>query len=741
MLTTQCGLATLLDPQGGRTTHGVGLGALMTRLLLLHALPDRARWRLRALRFDTRQQAAIQHCLGGHPQVISFRLNVDCHSLVVSHRGTAKAIEALIEQAIDRALRVDDRPPASSPGAACRPVQGNGVRQAFAWASAALILSPVRAMAPLTMLPLIVAGVPIWRRGATTLVRERRLNVDFLDGLALAVALLRRQTTTGALMAWMVHLGDVIRDHTARSSQRQITALMDFQAVQARRVDEDGTVRVVPARDLQEALTVLVLAGDLVPADGVVASGTAWVDQRSITGESMPATRRAGDLVYAGSTTVDGSLKVTVTAAGSETVAARIVQLLEAAPIGETRIQNYAEKFADRLVAPLLGSSVALLAWTGNMDRFLSMAMIDYGTGIRVAAPTGVLASMVRAARHGILIKGGHHVEQLACMEAIAFDKTGTLTRGAPAILDVRMFSAQVPAEHLVRLAAAAETQLRHPVAQAMVRYAVEQKGLVLPACDDVDFSIGLGVTARIGAEEVRVGNERYFRAAGIGMARAAGYLRDAERHGHSALLVAIDGTLAGAVAYADELRPEAAAVIAGLRRRKVHDIVMLTGDRAGVAARVAATLGIRQFHAEVMPAEKADVIRALRKAAGPIAMVGDGVNDSVALAQADIGIALVEGADIAREAADVVLMEGDLGHIIDAIDISRDAIGLVRQNYALIAAFNTLALGLALPPGGAPPAVTTLLSNGSALLALLNAMRPLLDVPGRREAAGLRWR
>lgn len=708
----------------------------MNRLHLVHTQPGRTRWRVSSLRTDTRQQATIQRCLKDHPQVISFRLNVDCHSLVVSHRGTAKAIEALIEQEIEHALLQDIPPPEISPGAVRSPPQGNRVRKAFAWASAALILSPVRSMSPLMMCPLIVAGIPIWQRAAATLVRERRLNVDFLDGLALAVALLRRQIATGALMTWMVHLGDLIRDHTARSSQRQIAALLDFQAVQARRVEDDGSVQVVPAQDLQGAQTVLVLAGDLVPADGVVAGGTAWVDQRSITGESTPATRREGDLVYAGSTMVDGSLKVTVTASGCETVAARIVQLLEAAPIGETRIQNYAEKFADRLVAPLLGTGVALLALTGNVDRFLSMVIIDYGTGIRVAAPTGVLASMIRAARHGILIKGGHHVEQLASMQTIAFDKTGTLTRGAPAILDVRMFSSQVQAEHMVRLAAAAETQLRHPVAQALVRYAVEQKELVLPACDAVDFTIGLGVTARVGAEEVRVGNERYFRAAGIGMATAAGYLREAERYGHSALLVALDGSLAGAVAYADELRPEAASVIAGLRQRKVQDIVMLTGDRAGVAARVAATLGIRKFHAEVMPAEKAEIIRSLRKAEGPIAMVGDGVNDSVALAQADIGIALVEGADIAREAADMVLMEGDLSHILDAIDISRDAVSLVRQNYALIAAFNTLALALALPSRGAPPAVTTLLSNGSALLALLNAMRPLLDVPGRRGTA-----
>lgn len=705
----------------------------MSRLLLLHSLAGRTRWRVPALRWDARQQAAIRCCLEGHPQVISFRFNLDCHSLLVSHRGAANAIEARIEQAIDRSVRLDIRPPGDGPGAAPSAPQGDGVRKAFAWASCALVLSPVRTMAPLAMLPLIIAGVPIWQRAAGTLVRERRLNVDFLDGLALSVALLRRQTATGALMAWMVHLGDVIRDHTARSSQRQITALLDFQAVQARRVEADGSVRIIPAQDLQKAQTALVLAGDLVPADGVVASGIASVDQRHITGESVPATRRAGDLLYAGSTMVDGSLKMTVTAAGGETVAARIVELLQAAPVGETRIQNYAEKFADRLVAPLLGTSVALLALTGNVNRFLSMVIIDYGTGIRVAAPTSVLTSMLRAARHGILIKGGHHVEQMARMQTIAFDKTGTLTRGAPAILDVRTFSAQVSAERLVRLAAAAETQLRHPVAQALVHYASQQKGLVLPACEEVDFTIGLGVSARIGREEVRVGNERYFRAAGISVARAAGYLHDAERHGHSALLVALDGRLEGAIAYADELRPEAASVIAGLRRRNVHDIVMLTGDRAGVAARVARSLGIRQFHAEVMPAEKADILQTLRKAEGPIAMVGDGVNDSVALAQADIGIALVEGADIAREAADVVLMDGDLGHILTAIDISRDAIGLVRQNYALIAGFNTLALALALPSRGASPAVATLLSNGSALLAILNAMRPLLDVPARR--------
>jgi Cu2+-exporting ATPase len=702
-------------------------------MMLLHAIPGRCRLRVPLLGCDPHVQQRIEICLSAEPQVLAFSCNLDCDSLTVRHSGSVERILAVLRRRLARPKRKRSAPAAEAagkPGMAVGPQADEPLSHpAFAWACGALALAPVKAFGPVAWFPLLVCGVPIWQRALGTLYRERRLNVDFLDGLALAIGLARGQLGTGALMAWMVHLGDVIRDRTALRSKRRIRALLDFQTVTARRLAPDGTVRMVRADELLAGQMALLLAGDVVPADGTVDSGIAAVDQRNITGESVPATRRKGELVYAGSSVLEGRITMRVTQAGDTTAAARIVQMLEAAPVGETRIQNYAEKFADRLVAPLLGANAALLVLTGNMDRFMSISIVDFGTGIRVAAPTSVLTSMMRAARQGILIKSGVHVERLATLHGIAFDKTGTLTHGRLAILDVRPLAGGMDADRLLQLAAAAESPLRHPVARALVAHATGARGLVLPECRDVDFAIGLGVRASVGQHQVRVGSERYFRQAGIATAPAAAYLQEVEREGHAPLLIAVDESLVGGLAYADELRPEAPAVVAALRKRSIRDIVMLTGDRGGVARRVAEKLGIRRYFAEVLPADKAEIVDRLRNGGGHFAMVGDGVNDSPALARADVGIALVQGADIARDAADVVLMEDSLLRIVDAIDISRGAMALVRQNYTLIAVCNTLALGLALPAGWVSPAAITLLSNGSAIAASLNAMRPLLAV------------
>jgi Cu2+-exporting ATPase len=279
----------------------------------------------------------------------------------------------------------------------------------------------------------------------------------------------------------------------------------------------------------------------------------------------------------------------------------------------------------------------------------------------------------------------------------------------------------------VLQLAAAAEVQLRHPVARALVAHARTGRGMQLPDCDDVQFTIGMGVSAQIAGHLVFVGSERFMRQQGIATRKAQTFLDAVEREGHIALLVALDGSLVGAIACNDAPRPEARAVVAGLRRRGVRDIVMITGDRDGVAQRMARAIGIDKVYSQVLPHEKADIVRTLRSACGTFAMVGDGVNDSPALAQADVGISLADGADIARAAADVILMEDGLHRLLPAIDISREALALVKQNYTLIAGANTLAMALALPSGWMSPVVCTLLSNGSALLATMNAMRPLM--------------
>lgn len=697
--------------------------AIPPNFTVLHEVPGRCRLRVARLRADRLLRESIERRLRASPLVNNFRFNLACESVTVEHQGDIKTLFALLLAPTPLSTR------GASTGTAIAILPTSSQPpplHAMAWAGAALLLGPA-AGTTLSLALLLFTGLPIWRRALSTLVNERRLNVDFLDGLALAIAVLRQQPRTAALMALMVHLGDVVRELTARQSRGQIRHLLDFQTVQARRIEQDGSVTLLTAQDLGADQMALMLAGDLVPADGKVCSGVAAVDQRHITGESTPATRRVGDLVFAGSSVVEGSITVKITEAGADTVVAKIVHMVESAPVGETRIQNYAEQFADRLVAPLLGANIALLAATANLDRFMSLAIVDYGTGIRVAAPTSVLASMTRAARQGILIKSGRHVEHLATLGGIAFDKTGTLTCGRLSVLEVRPFCGGLTADRVLQLAAAAETQLRHPVAQALVSYARDVRGLELPICQSVDFVIGLGVAAQVCGHRLHIGSERYLRQSGIATGKARTYLGDLERKGHMALLVALDDSLIGAIACSDEPRPEARDVIAGLRRRGVREIVMLSGDRDGVARHIAQSVGIDKVYSEVLPQDKAEIVRTLRAAHGPFAMVGDGVNDSPALAQADVGIALVDGADIARAAADVVLMKEGLHLLLPAIDISRDALALVRQNYTLIAGANTLALALALPSGWMSPVVCTLLSNGSALLATLNAMRPLL--------------
>ena len=691
---------------------------------MLHELSGRCRLRVSGLGADNHVRDDVEQRLKANLLVMGFRFNLACESVTIEHQGAIETLLAglLTPCAFPKGKRSPNK-------AVANPIPAQATGQplpAMAWAASALVLAPVLGPSA-AMLPLLVTGLPIWRRALSTLVKEKRLNVDFLDGLALAIAVLRGQPVTGAMMALMVHLGDVVRERTARQSRGQIRQLLDFQTVQARRLEADGSVTVVAAQALKPEQLTLILAGDLVPADGRVSVGVASVDQRQITGESIPATRRVGDMVFAGSSVIEGSITVQVTEAGVDTVVAKIVNLVESAPVGETRIQNYAEKFADRLVAPLLGANVALLAATGNVDRFMSLAIVDYGTGIRVAAPTSILASMTRAAREGILIKSGSHVEHLATLRGIAFDKTGTLTCGRLAVLEVRPFGATVSPDRLLQLAAAAETQLRHPVARALVAHARTVRGLDLPACENVQFTIGMGVTAEVSGRRIQIGSNRFLTQQSIATGKARSYLEDVERHGHIALLVALDDRLIGVIACNDEARPEAALVIAGLRSRGVEEIVMLTGDRDGVARRIAASVGIDKVYSEVLPHEKAEIVRHLRAAHGPFAMVGDGVNDSPALAQADVGISLGDGADIARAAADVILMEEGLHRLLPAIDISRDALALVRQNYTLIAGANTLALALAVPSGWMSPVTCTLLSNGSALLAAINAMRPLL--------------
>jgi len=543
--------------------------------------------------------------------------------------------------------------------------------------------------------------------------------------LAITASLLQSNPLAGSIIIWLVRLGDWIRDLTAAGSRKAIAELLEFQSKTAW-VVRDGIVVSIPANTLAVEDIVVVYPGDMISVDGEIIEGSATVDQKTITGESLPVVRNKGDAVFAATVLRDGQLRIRAMRVGSSTTAGQIAHLVESAPIGDTRMQNHAERFADRLVMPTLALATGTALVTADFTRFLNLVIVDYGTGIRVSAPTSVLASITHAARAGIIIKSGGHMERLAEADTVVFDKTGTLSYGSPAVIDVMSYSKDLTPGRILGLAAAAETHLQHPVAEAL-RSKARDLRIDVPHCEETLYKIGLGVEGDVDGHYVHVGNQRFMRESNIRLDPSAGDRASLDERGYSCLYVAVDGVLAGLVPYADKIRPESKQVIDALHKLGIKNTIMLTGDNAVVARAVCKRIGLTQHFADMMPADKASVIQDLQREGKIVAMVGDGINDSPALSFADIGIAMKHGAEVAHESADIVLMEDSLLKLVRALEISRGAVSLIKQNYGIVGGLNTAALALALPGGLVTPEVTALISNGSAIIASLNGARPLL--------------
>jgi Cu2+-exporting ATPase len=703
-----------------------------------HFMPGRMRLHVPVLcRRRTLAEASLSW-LRGQPGISSARINYDCASLVIEYdvasETTLRAVLGRLQlMGVDELRRLvaptqagSDCPatmstgPSGAPAAAVRRVP---------LALPTLALGLAFSTNPVVMtvnLPLMLWNAyPIALRAFRVLRNESRLNVDFLDTLAVAASLAQGNPVAGAIVTWLIKLGDWIRDLTAAGSRRAMRELLEFQ-VKTAWVVRDGVVVSIAAAELAVGDEVVVYPGEIIPVDGEIIDGRALIDQKTVTGEGLPVTRGKGEAAFAATVIRDGQLRIRALRVGDETTAGQIARLVESAPVGDTRMQNHAERLADRLVVPTLALATGTAALSADFQRFLSLVIVDYGTGIRVAAPTAVLSSMTHAARAGIIVKSGRHMERLSEVDTIVFDKTGTLTRGTPAVLDVISYQRQLTSAHLLGLAVAAETKLKHPVAEALRTRAGELQ-IDVPPCDETRYHVGLGVEGQVNGYYLHVGSERFMRQSDI-CVRAAGTERAALDHqGYSCLYIAVDGVVAGLVPYADQIRPESAAVIERLRAFGIPNSAMLTGDNATVARAVGRRLGLTRCFSDMLPSDKAEAIRELQRNGNVVAMVGDGINDSPALSFADVGIAMKHGAEITHESADVVLMEDSLSKLVQAVQISRDAVGLIRQNYAIVAGMNTVALALALPGGLISPSLTALISNGSAIIASLNGLRPVL--------------
>jgi Cu2+-exporting ATPase len=677
----------------------------------------------------------LEAFLQDQPGIQEVRLNPACRSVTLTYDPdivTGAGLAALLEKVSPDQIQAHQSQRRTAPAAE---------QDGESWLPLALSTAAVTfgtllesALAPWL---LAAAAIPILVRALDVVSNRGIMNVDTLDASATAALLIQGQVQTAAVMVWLISLGHFIGDMTMQHSRRAIEGLFDGRTQYAWVIRQGEKIKV-KVEELEPGEQVVVYPGELIPVDGTIANGRATIDQKVLTGESLPVEKGEGDQVFAATVVRDGKIYLTVTKVGEETMAAKIVQLVRDAPVHETRAQNYAEDFADRLVPwTFLGAGAAASLSPGNGFGAAGAVLIaDYATGIRIAAPTTVLASMARAARHGILIKGGRHLENLAAVDVVVFDKTGTLTAGTQEIVEVIPYDGGISEESLLALAAAAEDRLTHPVAQAIVRTA-RTRGVHIPERQSSEYSIGQGVRATLGGCVILVGCHRFMQTSGVvSLWEARPQLERIDRAAASPVFVALDGKLAGLLVYTDPIRPEAPEVVRALQARGIREVVMLTGDRPAVAEQVARRLGITRYIADALPEQKAELVKRLQGEGHTVAVVGDGINDSPALAQADVGIAVNGGADVARETAHVAFLHGDLTNIPRAIDIARGAKHLIEQNWDIVFYPNTLALLLAIP--GLLGAVgTTILSNGSGVLAALNALRPLLDGPPPRSGRG----
>jgi Cu2+-exporting ATPase len=583
--------------------------------------------------------------------------------------------------------------------------------------------------APAMAAAIALTAIPSARRAYGALA-EHRASVDLLDLAAVGISLGTGQPLTAAFITWLLGVGDIILAQTTDRARAAISKLMQLDADDAWRIRESGETERVNVKRLAVGDLLIVEAGGRVAADGIVERGVALVDEKALTGESVPIERKKGDRVLAASVVVEGQLVLRVDRTGTDTTAAKIVQILEGAGAKPMTLQRDTERVADRLVLPTFGVAGAAALLSSQIDRMTSVLITDFGTGIRIAVPTAALAAMTAAAREGVLVKGGQYLERLAKVDAIVFDKTGTLTSGTPEVFDVVPVSGvgAMPPREAMALAAAAEARQGHPVAEAVRRHAA-MLGLDVPEAElgSETYTIGAGLSARVAGRRVLVGSLRLMRRDGVHVGPLAQRAMAAHKdQGASSLCVAIDGRLEVVLGYADELRPESRDVVRALKAGGRREVILMSGDAAGPVSAIAAKVGVDRAFSELLPEDKAQHIKALQREGKIVAMIGDGINDAPALAVADVGISLEGGTDVALETADVVLLEGGLRKLPDAFASADRAMAHVRRGLGLVIVPNAIAIALG-AAGLITPGVAAAVNNGSTIVAALAGLEPLL--------------
>ena len=563
----------------------------------------------------------------------------------------------------------------------------------------------------------------IWK-GLKCLAR-RKIEVPVLDAMAIGVSVIRADFDTAGSVMFLLGVGELLEEWTHKKSVGDLARSMSLNVKKVWLKKDDQEI-LVNASDIRPGDTVVVHMGNVIPFDGEVSGGEGMVNQASLTGESLPVRRETGKTVYAGTVLEEGELEILVKAVSGSTRLEKIVTMIEDSEKLKSALESKAEHLADKLVPyTLLGTGIVGLV-TRNVTKALSVLMVDFSCALKLAMPIAVLSAIREAGQHGITVKGGKYLEAVAEADTIVFDKTGTLTKAKPTVKEVVVFG-DYPEDESLRIAACLEEHFPHSMAKAVVDAAKKRKLYHEEMHSKVEYIVAHGISSYIGEKKVVIGSSHFvFEDEGCRIRPEMQERFDTLPSEYSHLYLAIDGELTAVICIEDPLREEAADMVRMLKEEGLKKVVMMTGDSERTAASIARRVGVDEYYSEVLPEDKARFVEKEKEAGRKVIMIGDGINDSPALSAADAGIAISDGAEIAREIADITIAADDLRVIVTLKRLANAMMKRIQCNYRGIVGINSglIALGVG---GVIQPTTSALLHNTSTLAISLKSMQDLL--------------
>lgn len=689
------------------------------KFVIKHEIKGRIRLHMAQRQMSIRQADLLQYYLTTLPQVKTAKVYERTCDAVVRYEGDKKSLLEGIRKFSYADKKLAELTPKHTGRALNREYKEKLIRKVLVKA-----LTKTFFPSPLNALYTAVQAVPYLWKGIRCLANGR-LEVEVLDATAITVSMARSDVNTAGSIMFLLGIGGLLEEWTRKKSVDDLARSMSLNIGKVWQ-KMDGAEVLVPLSRIREGDLVTVHVGSMVPLDGIVAEGEAMINQASMTGESVPVHKEAGGYVYAGTAVEEGEITICVKKAAGSTRFERIVHMIEESEKLKSSVEGKAATLADALVPWSLGGTVLTWLLTRNVTKALSILMVDFSCALKLAMPLAVLSAMREASGHHITVKGGKYMEAVAEADTIVFDKTGTLTKAQPVVADIVTFEGRDQNE-MLRVAACLEEHFPHSMANAVVSESVRRHLVHEEMHSKVDYIVAHGIASYIGQERVVIGSYHFVfedEKCVIPQGEEEKFEELPEEYSH--LYMAIGGVLAAVICIQDPLREEAPEAIRRLKELGISKVVMMTGDSERTARAIARRVGVDEYYSEVLPEDKAGFVEKEKQAGRKVIMIGDGINDSPALSAADVGIAISEGAEIAREIADITISQDDLLQLATLKALSNGLMKRINGNYRFVISFNLglMILGVA---GVLAPSTSALLHNTSTLGVSLKSMTDLL--------------